>query len=381
MAVSRRSYKGAPVSNTLGGSGLAANATTINLASTLSGWPTGSEPFFVVVDPGTAKEEKVCVIYGSTTSLTVVDPAVTSAWSASVNGRGADDTTDRAHDAGAVIYPVFTAREANDANRLVSTYANQGGIVYQGSSNPAQLAIGTAGQVLKVNSGATAPEWGQVGNAGISDSADIALSKLATGALPTAITVASANLVNGTVALEDLATAVVNRLVPVGTIAMYGGVSAPTGWLLCDGTSTTGYTALAAIVGGATPDLRGRFALGDNGTLTLLATGGSTTIGTNNLPSHAHANTAVLTSGTVTITDPGHAHTINGEEALSGLDFTGAVINSDGPGNAYTEATASAVTGISGTVGTAITMSNANTGGGEAYLQPHLVVNYIIKHD
>ena len=30
------------------------------------------------------------------------------------------------------------------------------------ASNPARLAIGTAGQVLKVNSGATAPEWGTV---------------------------------------------------------------------------------------------------------------------------------------------------------------------------------------------------------------------------
>jgi microcystin-dependent protein len=384
MAISRRSYKGAPVSNTLGGSGLAANATTINIASALSGWPTGSEPFFVVVDPGTAKEEKVCVIYASTTSLTVVDPAVTSSWSASVNGRGADDTTDRAHDAGAVIYPVFTAREANDANRLVATYANQGGIVYQGASNPAQLAIGTAGHVLKVNSGATAPEWGQVTNAGVSDSAAIALSKLATGALPTSITVASANLVNGTVALADLATAVANALVPVGTIAMYGGASAPTGWLLCDGTSTSGYTALAAIVGATTPDFKGRFALGDSASLTLLGTGGSTTIGTNNLPSHSHANTAVLASGTVTITDPGHTHTINGElvAAASLSDNEINVINAQGQGvGAYTESTASNTTGITATVGTAITMTNANTGGAEAYLQPHVVVNYIIKHD
>ena len=382
MAISRRSYKGAPVSNTLGGSGLAANATTITIASALSGWPTGSEPFFVVVDPGTAKEEKVCVIYTSSTSLTVVDPAVTSSWSASVNGRGADDTTDRAHDAGATIYPVFTAREANDANRLVATYANQGGIVYQGASNPAQLAIGTAGQVLKVNSGATAPEWGQVTNAGIASDAAIALSKLATGALPTDITVASANLVNGTVALADLASAVANALVPVGTIAMYGGESAPTGWLLCDGTATTGYTALAAIVGGTTPDLRGRFAIGDNASLTLLGTGGSTTIGTNNLPSHSHANTAVLASGTVTITDPGHTHTINGVGSLSGLDYESGVLSGGAsPEVSYTESTASATTGISGTVGTAITVTNANTGGGEAYYQPYLAVNYIIKHD
>ena len=383
MAKSRRSYKGAPVSNTLASGGLAQGATTISLATAMSGWPTGSAPFFVVVNPGTANEEKICVVYATTTTLTVVDEEVTSAWSASANGRGCDDTTDRVHAGGATIYPVFTALEANQANLLVSTYANEGGIVYQGASNPAQLAIGTAGLVLKVNSGATAPEWGQVTNAGVSDSAAIALSKLATGALPTAITVASANLVNGTVALEDLATAVVNRLVPVGTIAMYGGASAPTGWLLCDGTATTGYTALAAIVGGTTPDLRGRFALGDNASLTLLATGGSTTIGTNNLPSHSHANTASA-STSVSVSDPGHTHTINGElvQAASFSDNTVYVINADGQGlGSYTEGTASATTGISATASTSVTMSNANTGGAEAYFQPHVVVNYIIKHD
>jgi microcystin-dependent protein len=383
MAKSRRSYKGAPVSNTLASGGLAQGATTISLATAMSGWPTSSAPFFVVVNPGTANEEKICVIYATTTTLTVVDEEVTLNWSASPNGRGCDDTTDRVHAGGATIYPVFTALEANQANLLVSTYANEGGIVYQGASNPAQLAIGTAGQVLKVNSGATAPEWGQVTNAGVSDSAAIALSKLATGALPTAITVASANLVNGTVALEDLATAVVNRLVPVGTIAMYGGASAPTGWLLCDGTATTGYTALAAIVGGTTPDLRGRFALGDNASLTLLATGGSTTIGTNNLPSHSHANTASA-STSVSVSDPGHTHTINGElvQAASFNDNTVYVINADGQGlGSYTEGTASATTGISATASTSVTMSNANTGGAEAYFQPHVVVNYIIKHD
>jgi microcystin-dependent protein len=344
----------------------------------MSGWPTGSAPFFVVVNPGTANEEKICVIYATTDTLTVVDEEVTSGWSPSANGRGVDDTTDRVHAGGATIYPVFTALEANQANLLVSTYANEGGIVYQGASNPAQLAIGTAGHVLKVNSSASAPEWGQVTNAGVSDSAAIALSKLATGALPTSITVASANLVNGTVALADLATAVANALVPVGTIAMYGGPSAPTGWLLCDGTSTTGYTALAAIVGVSTPDLRGRFALGDSASLTLLATGGSTTIGTNNLPSHSHANTAVLASGTVTITDPGHAHTLDvSSESGSAL---GALFLGDSSG-VDTGLVNSATTGISGTVGTAITMTNANTGGAEAYLQPHVVVNYIIKHD
>ena len=38
-----------------------------------------------------------------------------------------------------------------------------GDVVYAtGNDTPARLAIGTAGQVLKVNSGATAPEWGSV---------------------------------------------------------------------------------------------------------------------------------------------------------------------------------------------------------------------------
>jgi microcystin-dependent protein len=141
---------------------------------------------------------------------------------------------------------------------------------------------------------------------------------------------------------------------------------------------------LAAIVGANTPDFKGRFALGDNSTLTLLGTGGTTTIATTNLPAHSHANTAVLTSGTVTITDPGHVHTINGEavQAASLNDNPIYVINADGQGmGSYTESTASNTTGISGTVGTGITVTNANTGGAEAYFQPYLVVNYIIKHD
>jgi hypothetical protein len=158
---SRRSYRGAPVSNTLGVT-LSAAATNITLAVAISGWSTDAEPFFVVVDPGTAKEEKICVKYSSSTTLTVVDPAATSTWGASASGRGADGTTDRQHEQGAVIYPVFTALEANQANELVSKYANSGSVVYQGAGSPGtftELVLGTASQVLAVNSGATAPQW------------------------------------------------------------------------------------------------------------------------------------------------------------------------------------------------------------------------------
>lgn len=61
--------------------------------------------------------------------------------------------------------------------------------------------------------------------------------------------------------------------VPTGTVVMYGGASAPDGWLLCDGASysSTDYPALAALLMGsfggpgdgfATPDLRGRVPVG-----------------------------------------------------------------------------------------------------------------------
>jgi hypothetical protein len=244
MAYSRRSYKGAAVINALGGSGLAANATSITLAASMSGWSTSGTPFFVVVDPGTAKEEKICVIYASTTTLTVVDPAVTSAWSASVNGRGVDDTTDRAHDVGATIYPVFTATEANQANELVSKYTTNGDIVVHGTTGPKTISTGGSGnnnKVLMADSSVTdgGVKWSSIDTANIADSAitsgkiadgtivnadinasaAIALSKLATGALPTSITIASANLVDGTIVEADIAdSAVTSAKIADGTI-------------------------------------------------------------------------------------------------------------------------------------------------------------------
>ena len=214
MAKSRRSYKGAAVSNTLGTTPLTATATSINLGAAMSGWPTGSTPFFIVVDPGTAKEEKVCVIYNSTTSLTVVDPAVTSGWTASVNGRGADDTTGRTHDSGAIIYPVFTATEADQSNELVSKYTTNGDIVVHGTSTVKTISTGGSGgnnKVLVADSTVTdgGVKWSTIVDANVNASAAIALSKLATGALPAGITVASANITDLAIVTADIADSAV----------------------------------------------------------------------------------------------------------------------------------------------------------------------------
>ena len=53
---------------------------------------------------------------------------------------------------------------------------------------------------------------------------------------------------------------------PTGTVIMFYGSAPPTGYLECDGQSTTGYDALELIVGANVPDLRGEFIRGwDNG--------------------------------------------------------------------------------------------------------------------
>jgi hypothetical protein len=53
-----------------------------------------------------------------------------------------------------------TANTTADAAIAKSTLTTAGDIVYRNATVPVRLGIGTAGQVLKVNSGATAPEWG-----------------------------------------------------------------------------------------------------------------------------------------------------------------------------------------------------------------------------
>lgn len=405
MAKTRRQYSGGAVVTTVTSS-VAASAVTSFAIASATGWPSSAGvPFYIVISPQTSSEEKMLVTISGTT-LTVVS-------------RGVDGTSASSHASGATIYPVITAVDLDEANELTAKYASRGSIVYQGSTTFEELVKGSEGLVLKA--GANDPAWGQVGTAGIADDAITAAkiaanavgsSEISTGAVGTdelaSNAVTTAKITDANVTLAKLASAVANALVPVGTIAMYGGASAPTGWLLCDGSAIdSGYTALKAIVGDNTPDLKGRFALGDNSTLTLLATGGSTTIGTNNLPAHSHANTASA-STSVSITDPGHDHDGNtGSTNIShshglpdarttsstshthtgtttyaaGGSSTGGALTSDSAGGSHTHTIASDTTGISASATTTVTMTNANTGGGEAYYQPYVVVNYIIKHD
>ena len=284
MAKTRRSYKGGAVSTTTSTS-ISSSGTTTFVISSYTGWPYGSAPFFVVVEPGTSNEEKILVTRTGATDTTIniyATPSIAS-------NRGLDGTASYLHASGSTVYPVFTATDADEANELASTMTTQGDILTHGASTFARIGIGTAAQVLRVNSGATAPEWGQVATAGIADdavtaakiatgavgadeiaanavgaseladdavdtaaivnlavttgkiadsavtsakiadgtivdadinaSAAITLSKLGTGALPTTITVASANLVDGTITGTDIASGTITSTnIASGTI-------------------------------------------------------------------------------------------------------------------------------------------------------------------
>jgi hypothetical protein len=204
----RRQFAGAGVASNLTGAIAASGVTTFSISASTN-WSTSTTiPFYVVLSPQTSSEEKMLVTLSSNT-LTIVS-------------RGVDGTTASSHASGATIYPVFTATDADEANELTAKYVNRGSIVYQGTSTFEELPKGTQGHALII--GANDPAWGQVDTVGIKDdaitsakiapgaivdadinaSATIALSKLATGALPTAITVASANLVDLTIDTADL---------------------------------------------------------------------------------------------------------------------------------------------------------------------------------
>jgi len=128
-AVTRRQYKGAAAQTTIVNA-IGAGDTSCTLAAT-TGWPTGAEPFFVVISPGTASEEK-CSATISSSVLTLT--------------RAQDNTS--AH-----------ATEADEANFIASRLTTRGDLVYMGSGpTAARLAVGTNGQVLK--SDGTDPVWG-----------------------------------------------------------------------------------------------------------------------------------------------------------------------------------------------------------------------------
>lgn len=374
----RKSYKGAPVSTTLN-SNISDSATSCTVGS-VTGWPT-TFPFYAVIEPGTSREEKVLVTGITGTTLTIT--------------RNQDNTNAVAHLAASTIYVVFTAVEADEANQIASAMTTKGDLITTDGTAINRLAVGaTNTHVLQVDSTATnGIKWGQVATAGIADSA-----------------VTSAKIADGTIVLADLAAALQEFLVPIGSINAWSTNTAPTGWQLCDGTavSRTTYAALFAVIGetygagdGSTtfnlPNLKGRVIVGRDSSQTefdtLAETGGAKTVtlSSSEIPSHTHTishdhGTHSHSASLVIDAAGSHNHTLTvtsgGLTAASGTAAVGITNESlNTTGTAGTHNHSSTLT-IAASTSIAFTGNSGPTGGGGAHnnLQPYIVLNYIIKH-
>ena len=215
-------------------------------------------------------------------------------------------------------------------------------------------------------------------------------------------------------------------LVPIGGIQMFGGSTAPTNWLLCDGAaySTTApydklYAVLSTKFGSVdashfnVPDLRSRMPMGAG---TLGATGGEAThvLTGSELAAHAHPITDVVHGHSVNqwahshaiatgshshaITTGAHAHSgvlvssgVTGATPPAGVGLVGNVGNTATVGNlggntdtagnlgGNTDAQTSAISIVAGGTGLSATQ---NAGGGAAHnnLPPYVSLNFIIRY-
>ena len=190
-------------------------------------------------------------------------------------------------------------------------------------------------------------------------------------------------------------------LVPTGSIIMWPSNTSPTNWKLCNGDaiSRVTFVNLFSLIGttfgagdGSTtfnlPNYKNKMPYGAD-TVAIGAAGGSTTITTNNLPSHTHTFSVSSTgSGTTSlgyaqIVDPGHVHMQTGETRLN---TAGAVTWGGGAFDVGQVNTSSATTGITDSghnhafsVATSGSGTTAATGSGTDFLPPYLGINFIIK--
>ena len=109
-------------------------------------WPDGSTGnFWVTIDPNTASEERVLCSSRSATTVTVA-----------TSGRGKDGTIAIAHANSAVVWPSWSAQDANEANAHVSSTGSTGSITVHGLQAGSNV-VGTTDTQTLTNKTLTSP--------------------------------------------------------------------------------------------------------------------------------------------------------------------------------------------------------------------------------
>jgi microcystin-dependent protein len=185
----------------------------------------------------------------------------------------------------------------------------------------------------------------------------------------------------GTVLTSTGSAATWSAGVPTGAIQMWSTGTAPTGYLLCNGSSvsTTTYATLFSVLGYTFGGSGGSFALPNYtnrmpyGT-TIGATGGSADAV---VVSHTHI---------ASVSDPGHQHLFGADDQVasqggynvqSGFGYDATSTTGGGGVNLYTKR----IDNTNNPQTTGITVSNSTEGvsGTNANLPPYLGINFIIK--
>jgi len=407
---------------------IGAGSFTIADDGSAATWPTSADyDFFVTIDAGTAQEERVLCSARASRVITVA-----------AGGRGADGTTESNHLAGATVWPSWSATDAAEANIHVEStgYASYSKSVH-GLGSGDGVVVGTTKEQTLTLKTLTSPKINE----------NVALTATSTelnvlDGIPGTLTATELGYVDGvTSAIQTQLNTLTTNLsaaVPAGVITQFGGSSAPSGWVLCDGTAysrTVTYNTLFGAIGttygtgdGSTtfnvPNLKGRVPVGLDATANTTFTISNKALTSNvaTLTTSAAHNFIVGNSVTVTSVDA----TFNGTYTVTGTTSTtftyaktatnvtstaasGSVVAAgefDALGETGGAKTHTLVTGEipshshSGQIvfdsgndyGTGSTGVTANgvgdsqpatgsTGGSAAHnnLQPYIVVNYIIK--
>lgn len=382
--------------------GYYADSASKSVASVMAGTPTASK--------GTVSNHSISVtpsvtnttgyISGGTKTGTAVSVAASELVSGTytVSASGTEDVTNYASiSVPAQTLPTAASSTSSGIRKATISRSTSNQYIniptgYNGSASYYQISA-----VVNGTEGTPTATKGTVSNHSISvtpsvtNTAGYISGSTKTG---TAVTISASELVSGNKAITEngididvtnYATISVEvDSMPIGTISMFAGATAPTGYLLCQGqaVSRTTYANLFTVIGttygtgnGSTtfnlPNLQGRFALGKNSSHALASTGGAETVtlSTNEIPAHTHGSKSLT----------GSAEAYGDTGILGGSGGTWGIISKgDGGyiGPSWTDGYAGYKLNIDAT------HEHNSVGGGADHenMPPYQTVNYIIKY-